>query len=130
MEPTLDPLDVSLPSVDLSISSGTTPMDAKTLASWICEQNVSAEVHPLHSSVPCGGNGLRRVESGVRVVLFGVTPRMVRDRIWPALRERYDLQCGYIRIGHQYCGCVLNWPGVFRPSLCPTSAAASVSSVS
>jgi hypothetical protein len=109
-------MDVPLQSMELSVSSHL-PMMASQLAEWFSSHNIAVEVHPLHSSVTHGKG--YRAESGVRLVMFDTTPRTLRETVWPALQEKYGVQCGYIRTGHQYCGCVLNWPGVFRSSRCP-----------
>jgi len=116
-------LDRTLAVIELSLSSGTAPISAPVLATWLSEQQVSAEVHPLCASIPhppaATGASSHRLESGAKVVLFECTPRYVKDKLWPHLVKTYNIQCAYVNAGHLYCGCVLNWPGVFCPTRCP-----------
>ena len=37
-----------------------------------------------------------------------------------SLKNKFDLTCGHVVVGKEYMGCVLNWPGVFVKSNCPS----------
>ncbi len=115
-------LDRTLAVLELSVSSRTAVISAPAVARWLSKHAVSAEVRPSWASIPhCGGSSeaSHGLESGVTVMLYDSTPRFVKETLWPHLVNEYHLTCAYINAGHMYCGCVLNWPGVFCPSRCP-----------
>ena len=43
-----------------------------------------------------------------------------KDNIWEPLQKKFNLTCGYVVVDKEYMGCILNWPGVFTESNCPT----------
>ena len=57
-------------------------------------------------------------EMGFEISFFDVLRPEVLQA-WEFLRRRLALTCAYCRTADDYRGCILNWPGVTRPSLCP-----------
>lgn len=58
-----------------------------------------------------------KIELGFEIKMFNITNKVFKDHIWNDLSSKLNLRCAYIKT-HNYMGCVLNWPDVFRKSAC------------
>ena len=78
--------------------------------------DVISQVHKTYNKVYCRGNLVK--ESGFCIKVFEVNNNMFKKKVWEPLKKRLGLQCAYIKKKGEYRGCIMNWPDVFRPSLC------------
>jgi len=56
-------------------------------------------------------------EAGFRIKLFDISDSQLQF-LWAKLRKLLGLDCAYVEAPPEYLGCIKNWPGLFRPSLC------------
>jgi hypothetical protein len=54
-------------------------------------------------------------EEGVALELHGVSKDCVANRVWPALRDEFRLECAHVTTDH-FKGCIWDW---LRPTSCP-----------
>lgn len=78
--------------------------------------DVVSQVYKTHNKVDCRGNLVK--ETGFCIKVFKVENSVFKEKVWEPLKKRLGLQCAYIKKKGEYTGCILNWPDVFRPSLC------------
>ena len=49
---------------------------------------------------------------------FDINDDQFKNEVWIKLKEKLGLVCAFVSKKGDYSGCVLNWPNVFRHSLC------------
>ncbi len=93
-------------------------LNASNCAPLLVRLGVAATVVDSISSVD-QDEGAWKTERGVTVDLYGVTKADVCERIWPAMRDLFALECIHVHeLGHGFNGCIYDW---MRPSSCPMS---------
>jgi hypothetical protein len=65
-------------------------------------------------------------EPSVVISLYKCSKSDVSDRIWPALRDAFTLECVHVKSTDGFSGCVYDY---MRPSNCPKARRASCSEV-
>lgn len=57
-------------------------------------------------------------EPGFKLHFLKIANDDFKDRVWPILVSNLNITCAFVIKEHEYMGCVLNWPGLFRPNYC------------
>ena len=57
-------------------------------------------------------------ECGFCLKFFNINDDQFKNEVWIKLKEKLGLVCAFVSKKGDYSGCVLNWPNVFRHSLC------------
>jgi len=110
--------------VTMKISQTRKPDEACTLdveecVRILCQLEISGTATKTCSAVD-GDNQCWQAEDGVALDLYGVSKNDVCERLWPVLRDRFDLECAHVHeLGHGFNGCIYDW---MRPSVCPAVA--------
>ena len=100
---------------ELKISSRS-HIDYREVAVLMAGLGVSSTVYETMSSVSGENNEPYTVESGVCIQLYKVTREKLKDAIWPALREAYDIECAHISDTEGSSCCVYDY---VRDTACP-----------
>lgn len=77
---------------------------------------VPCQVYRTFNSVEEKGVLVR--EAGFCIKTFNVDSIVYKSKVWEPLKKLLGLTCGFVKKKGEYMGCILNWPNVFRPSLC------------
>lgn len=85
----------------------------------LCQLEISGTATKTCSAVE-DDNQCWQAEDGVALDLYGVSKNDVCERLWPVLKDRFDLECAHVHeLGHGFNGCIYDW---MRPSVCPAAA--------
>lgn len=101
--------------IELYISTNV-KIDMRDMLQILADQKIRCQATENYSS--CPHDGKMKVEKGYYFKIFDLSPIDFRDKVWNVLRERLNLTCAYVKYNSEYMGCVLNWPKVFRESVC------------
>tara|TARA_A100001011_G_scaffold400735_1_gene518133 strand:+ start:6198 stop:6542 length:345 start_codon:yes stop_codon:yes gene_type:complete len=86
----------------------------KELAIKLASLNVECQIFDNYSSIiSCGNN----VESGFLILFINLSSKDLKETVWPYLQQLFDVKCAHVE-AEDYKGCILNWPKVFRESVC------------
>uniref|UniRef100_A0A6C0C1G4 Uncharacterized protein n=1 Tax=viral metagenome TaxID=1070528 RepID=A0A6C0C1G4_9ZZZZ len=77
--------------------------------------NIKATAHSTLSNVSDTASGAIHAEPGVSLILQNIQKSMVRNKLWPLIRDRYGLTCAHVS-EDDFHGCILDW---MKPSICP-----------
>ena len=55
------------------------------------------------------------IENGCSIILSGIKPEKIEEKIWNPLKGKFNLNCGHLNIHGKYIGCILNY---LQPSKC------------
>lgn len=103
--------------MEIYLSTSNTSIDVNKIVCTLANLNIDAMVTSNLSS-HCGA-----VEQGFVIRFFRLTGRDFRDRVWyPLLKPLGDFECAFVKVFGGYHGCILEWPDVFRDSICPSVA--------
>ena len=103
--------------IKLNISS-TKITNIRDILNLFIELNIDVQIVKTLSTIKTKNNNII-VENGYTIKIFEYDKETFKDKIWKLLKEKFDLQCAFIKIDNEYMGCILNWPCVFTPSNCP-----------
>ena len=78
--------------------------------------NISVQVFNTGSTVKY--NKKYKIENGLLIKLFDLSTDDFKNIVWPYLKDKYKLNCAYVKYTDKYMGCILNWPNVFTKSNC------------
>ena len=56
-------------------------------------------------------------EKGFYIKVFNLPVLLFKKKVWEILKTCLSISCAFVEC-EEYKGCVLNWPKVFRVSLC------------
>ena len=105
--------------ITLNISSNIDISDSELTKIFI-DKKIKCQITKTLSSVP-DSEGNYRIENGYRFLIFDIDGVTFRENIWETLKTQLDLQCAFVKYRDDYMGCILNWPGVFTKSNCPSN---------
>ena len=97
----------------LSISSDSDILNASDILGILCDENLSASVYQVLSSVRNDDNCCMK-EYGAIILLHSSTKEQV-SKLWTKLRDTYNLECAHVAT-HDFRGCIFNY---LQPSACP-----------
>ena len=55
------------------------------------------------------------IENGCTIILNGLKPERIEDKVWKPLKTKFNLSCAHLEINGGYIGCILNF---IEPSKC------------
>ena len=105
--------------ITLNISSAIVIPEIE-LATIFSSNKIKCQITKTLSSVP-DEDGNYIIEPGYRFLIFDIDGKTFKSEIWETLKEKFDLKCAFVKYRDDYMGCVLNWPGVFVESNCPSN---------
>lgn len=79
---------------------------------------VSSTVYETMSSVSGQDDEGYVIEYGVCIQLYNVNREMIKDAIWPSLREAYEIECAHISDTEGSSCCIYDY---IRDTACPAS---------
>ena len=83
------------------------------------DKKIKCQITKTISSAP-DSDGNYRIENGYRFLIFDIDGVTFRDEIWNEIKDKLELKCAFVKYRDDYMGCVMNWPGVFTKSNCPS----------
>lgn len=86
------------------------------IADILVENGVECQIYENISTIV--ENGIGKVEYGYKISLFNIDSLLFKKLVWDPLVSNFGIICAHVKYNDIYTGCVLNWPGVFRNSLC------------
>jgi hypothetical protein len=87
-----------------------------TIAQDMNKLNIECQVYNNVSSlVHSCNNGC--VENGFYIKFINLQNKDFKALVWPYMQEKLSVKCAHVT-SHDYKGCVMNWPTVFRESAC------------
>jgi hypothetical protein len=100
----------------------------KTVTLYVCsKQYPLPELRTVANAIPVNCEIIPTVtqinfelESGFRIKLFDATDAQIK-LAWNNLQHILAVKCAFVEAQPAYTGCIKNWPGVFRNSLCIAS---------
>ena len=104
--------------VELSCSADGLSLDA--CVELMCCLGVECDVRP---GFACKTG---RSEPSLIVSLYKSSKSEVVDRVWPALRDAFTLECAHVKASDGFSGCIYDY---MRPSHCPKSLRSSCAEV-
>jgi len=78
--------------------------------------NHICKIHKTFSNVE--SNGYIVQEVGFSIQVFDIDNITFKENVWEPLKILLDLKCAFVKKDGEYMGCILNWPNVFKPSVC------------
>lgn len=78
--------------------------------------DVTSQVYKTYNKVKYGK--YMSIESGFCIKIFDIDNITFKEMVWKPLKKRFNLKCAYVKKEDDYRGCILNWPGLFRPTIC------------
>ena len=78
---------------------------------------MSATTYDTFSAVD-DANGDWYVEIGVVINLYNCTKKGICDNLWPALQEKFNLECAHVHESGGFSGCMYDYS---RTSICPVN---------
>jgi len=85
----------------------------KKIVAKLLKKNVYSQIYKNASSF------INDVEDGYKIVILNVSATEFKRKVWRVLQPYLHLTCAFVK-DKNYRGCVLNWPGIFRKSACPS----------
>ena len=79
--------------------------------------NIEVQVIETKSTIKNCNNRLS-IESGYKIKIYKYNRDTFKEIVWKALKDKFHLECAFIKVENEYMGCILNWPEVFTPSKC------------
>lgn len=58
------------------------------------------------------------VENGCTILLGGLNPKYINEKVWKPLNNEFNLRCAHLKIDKQYQGCIYDF---IKKSNCPGS---------
>ena len=106
--------------IELSISSSLINDQSKyQILKLFSDLGIEVQLTETHSLVKYEKS--MDIEKGFTIQIYNYTDYSTfKKDIWEPLKNKFDLTCGHVVVGKEYMGCVLNWPGVFVKSNCPS----------
>ena len=74
------------------------------------------QLHKTYSNVLINNKIVQEV--GYCIQIFEIDNAAFKKKIWKPLKNLLNLTCAYVKKEGEYMGCILNWPGLFRPTIC------------
>tara|TARA_B100000674_G_scaffold259557_1_gene214028 strand:- start:440 stop:778 length:339 start_codon:yes stop_codon:yes gene_type:complete len=68
-----------------------------------------------NQSVICDSNKCW-IENGCSIILTGLNPKYINEKVWKPLNDKFDLSCAHLKISKQYQGCIYDF---IKESNCP-----------
>ena len=87
----------------------------KVATSMLISLNQPGTVYEITSSVD-DESGKCHIEQGVCIELYTATKEDIKNKIWPKLKSRFDLECAHITVPDNFAGCIYDY---VRESSCP-----------
>jgi hypothetical protein len=80
--------------------------------------NLSCQIYKTVSSNPSSSSSSDKycIEDGYCIIFFEITQERVKV-VWYTIQRELNTKCAFV-VSDQYKGCILNWPGIFRSSVC------------
>ena len=102
----------------LSISSPSIP-DCSEVAEYFKQCKIRCHVVP-NWTVECTDKttDTYAIESGCQIKIGNHSPYLINALFFDKLKERFDLQCAYLKVDGKYQGCIYDY---FEKSKCPSS---------
>ena len=104
--------------IDLHISSDINISETE-LTSIFVQKKIQCEITKTTSSVRTS-HGNYRIETGYRLLIFDIDGVTFRDLVWKEIKRKLNLKCAFVKYRDDYMGCIMNWPGVFTETNCPS----------
>jgi hypothetical protein len=103
----------------LRVSREDRPFPVEELMDFLRTLDVEAAAWCTQCTCRSGAGPLRH-EHGVQIEFYGCDRRGFSDKVWPALKQRFGLECGHVtEVGSGFAGCTENY---LRPTDCPHRA--------
>ena len=80
--------------------------------------SLGVECQVLNSFNIIKSHNFYRKENGAIIKFYELNKIEFKNKIWPALENKFKLNCGFIET-EDYKGCIKDWPKVFRKTKCP-----------
>ena len=104
--------------MQLSISGK--KIDPVKIAEIFCEFSFETKIISTYNTVKDSKTGKMRLEPGCKIEIFDhKKDKELWTSLWDKLKNIFELKCAFITVPNEYRGCILNWPGIFRPTNCP-----------
>jgi hypothetical protein len=103
--------------IELYISVENTLITSKDITELLSSNNVECQITENYSSCKCNKLAKPSVEKGFYIKIFNLNPIVFKEKVWDILKLVLSMSCAFVEC-EEYKGCVLNWPGVFRDSMC------------
>lgn len=89
----------------------------KKITELLSKQGVECQVYENYSSCKTNTDKLI-VEHGFCIKIFDLSALQFKNSVWEILKPYLSISCAFVKCDNQYMGCVLNWPHIFRSSVC------------
>ena len=86
------------------------------IAKKMYDLNIECQVYDNYSSI-IHSCGQKQLEHGFCIYYIDVSNETFKDIAWPYFKNELDIDCAFVE-STDYKGCIMNWPNLFRPSMC------------
>ena len=86
------------------------------LAKKMFDLNIECQVYDNYSSI-IHSCGKKELEHGFCIYYIDVLNKTFKDIVWPYFNNELGIKCAFVE-STDYKGCIMNWPTLFRPSMC------------
>ena len=103
--------------IELYISVENTLITSKDITELLASKDVECQITDNYSSCKCNRLDKPVVEKGFYIKIFNLNTLVFKEKVWDILKPSLSMSCAFVEC-EEYKGCVLNWPKVFRDSMC------------
>lgn len=103
--------------IELYVSTENVLVTSKDLVELLAVNDVECQITDNYSSYRCNSLTKPVTEKGFYIKVFNLPVLLFKKKVWEILKTCLSISCAFVEC-EEYKGCVLNWPKVFRVSVC------------
>jgi hypothetical protein len=103
--------------IELYVSTEISVISSQDLTVLLSTNGVECQITENYSSYKCSFSPKLVVEKGFYIKIFNLSSLLFKKKVWDILKTRLSISCAFVEC-EEYKGCVLNWPNIFRDSMC------------
>jgi hypothetical protein len=106
--------------IELYVSTEIALISSQDLTALLSTNSVECQITENYSSYNCKFSAKPVVEKGFYIKIFNLPSLLFKKKVWDILKKVLSISCAFVEC-EEYKGCVLNWPNIFRDSMCSYS---------